>query len=109
MEVRYVAHIDDHTEQLAHHAIEAQLWDKAVTYCRRAGHKALARTASKEAIGFFGRALEIIRDGEIPNAERHTVDVLLELGNAHFPLGERDKAVVYIGEAKELAEGIGDH
>jgi class 3 adenylate cyclase len=38
----------DQVERLAHHALRGEVWDKAVAYCRQAGDKALARSASRE-------------------------------------------------------------
>src|SRR5262249_55522255 len=34
----------DHVERLAHHALRGEMWDKALTYCRQAGDKALAQS-----------------------------------------------------------------
>ena len=98
MEARYAANLDDHIERLAHHAIEGQLWDKAVTYCRQAGHKALARSAGKEAVEFFERALGIVDE-----SDDRRVELLIDLGSAYFPLGEAEKALGHIAEAKNLA------
>src|SRR5499425_1383653 len=47
----------DHLEQLAHHAFQGELWEKAVLYQGQAGTKALACSANREAVGFFDKAL----------------------------------------------------
>ena len=103
MEVRYSANLDDQIERLAHHAIEGQLWDKSVTYCRQAGQKSLARSAANEAVEFFERALEIIsrREGAIANGEK--VDLLLDMADACYPLSQWDRANECIREASDLA------
>ncbi len=41
----------EQVERLAHHALRGEVWDKALTYCRQAGEKALARSAHREAVG----------------------------------------------------------
>ena len=41
----------DQVERLAHHSVRGELWDLAMTYLREAAHKALARSAHREAIG----------------------------------------------------------
>jgi predicted ATPase len=43
----------DALDQLAHHALRGEVWDKALAYCRQAGEKALARSASREAVEYF--------------------------------------------------------
>src|SRR5262245_33821475 len=39
-------------ERLAHHALRGEVWDKALTYCRQAGEKAMAQSAYREAAGY---------------------------------------------------------
>src|SRR5262249_1551708 len=47
----------EQVEHLAHHALRGEAWDKAVAYCRQAGEKAMARSAYREAVGYFEQAL----------------------------------------------------
>ena len=49
--------LSEHVEQLAHHAIRAETWEKAVRYLREAGQRARARSANREAVGCFEQAL----------------------------------------------------
>src|SRR5262249_55221351 len=35
----YANHLTDQVEQLAHHAVRSEVWDKALAYCRQAGEK----------------------------------------------------------------------
>src|SRR5262249_25939333 len=42
----YPDRLIEHVERLAHHAVRGEKWDSAVTYLRRAGAKALARSAN---------------------------------------------------------------
>ena len=44
-------------EQLAHHTVRGELWEKALVYCRQAGIKATMRSAHREAMGCFEHAL----------------------------------------------------
>src|SRR4029450_623165 len=48
IEQRDADRLADQVERLAHHALRGEVWDKAVAYCRQAGDKALARSASRE-------------------------------------------------------------
>jgi len=43
------ARLSEHVEQLAHHALHGEVWDKALTYLRQAGAKATARSAYRES------------------------------------------------------------
>ena len=47
-------------ERLAHHALRGEVWDKALAYCRQAGEKAMARSAHREAVGYFEQALSAL-------------------------------------------------
>src|SRR4029453_6747276 len=47
-------------ERLAHHALRGELWAKALAYCRQAGEKAIARSAHREAVGYFEQALSTL-------------------------------------------------
>ena len=57
IEQREADRLADQVERLAHHAVRGEVWDKAVAYCRQAGDKALARSASREAVACFEQAL----------------------------------------------------
>ena len=43
--------VAEQVERLAHHALRGEVWDKALAYCRQAGEKALARSASPRGRG----------------------------------------------------------
>ena len=47
----------EQVERLAHHALRGEVWDKALAYFRQAGEKAMARSAYREAVGYFEQAL----------------------------------------------------
>jgi class 3 adenylate cyclase/tetratricopeptide (TPR) repeat protein len=49
---------------LAHHAVRGEVWYKALTYCRQAGTKAVARAAFREAAAAFEEALVAL--GHLP-------------------------------------------
>ena len=52
--------VAEQVERLAHHAMRGEVWDKALAYCRQAGEKALARSAHREAAGYFEQALRAL-------------------------------------------------
>src|SRR5439155_26886670 len=49
--------VAEQVERLAHHALRGEVWDKALAYCRQAGEQAMARSAHREAVGYFEQAL----------------------------------------------------
>ena len=50
----------EQVERLAYHALRGEVWDKALVYSRQAGEKALARSAHREAVGYFEQALSAL-------------------------------------------------
>ena len=57
LERLYADHLLPHLERLSYHAFRGELWEKAATYSRRAGAKAIARSASRQAVVYFEQAL----------------------------------------------------
>jgi tetratricopeptide (TPR) repeat protein len=58
MERIYADRVLEQVEQLAHHAFQAEAWDKAAHYQRQAGHKAWDRSAIRTAVSAFEHALK---------------------------------------------------
>src|SRR5215470_10284824 len=99
----------DHLEQLAHHAFQGELWEKAVLYQGQAGTKALACSANREAIGFFDKALGALH--YLPRTRKNlekAVDLRLDLRNALFLLGEFARIRTCLSEAHNIAENLTD-
>src|SRR5262245_63767168 len=48
--------IAEQAERLAHHALRGEMWEKAVTYLRQAGLRAMARGAYREAVAHLEAA-----------------------------------------------------
>ena len=61
--------VAEQVERLAHHALRGEVWDKALAYCRQAGEKAMARSAHREAVGYFEQALSALP--HLPETARH--------------------------------------
>ena len=61
--------VAEQVERLAHHALRGEVWDKALAYCRQAGEKAMARSAYREAVGYFEQALSALP--HLPERARH--------------------------------------
>ena len=81
LERAHAERLGEQAEVLAHHAERAAVTDKAVRYLRVAGIKAAARSASREAVDFFERALALLAGlPETRDTLSQTLDVRVALG-----------------------------
>ena len=111
IEVLYLARLDDHLAELAHHYGHGASLRKAVHYLGRAGNQALERSAFSEGRILLSRGLEMLK--ELPDdtqRAREEIDMQTALGFSLFAMGapggsEREAASV---RAKELSERLGD-
>jgi tetratricopeptide (TPR) repeat protein len=96
-------------EQLAHHAVRGELWEKALGYCRQAGIKATMRSAHQEAVGYFEHALVAIQHlPETPETVEQAIDLRFNLRNALLPLGETGRIFDHLRSAESLARSLHD-
>jgi class 3 adenylate cyclase/tetratricopeptide (TPR) repeat protein len=94
----------DQVERLAHHALRGEVWDKALTYGRQAGEKALARSAHREAVGYFEQALSAL--SQLPKQRatcEQAIDLRLALRTALLPSGDFARILALLREADALA------
>jgi class 3 adenylate cyclase/tetratricopeptide (TPR) repeat protein len=79
----YADRIAEQVELLAHHASRGRILAKAAKYLRLAGTKAAARSANREAVGFFEQALTILDDSpQSPETLSDALDIRIALGAA---------------------------
>jgi len=105
----YPDRLTEHVERLAHHAVRGELWEKAVTYLRQAGAKAMARSANREAVTCFEQALTAL--GHLPETREtleQAIDLRFGLRTALFPLGEFERIFDCLREAEGLARTLDD-
>jgi class 3 adenylate cyclase/tetratricopeptide (TPR) repeat protein len=117
LHARIVEAIERHTadrlrenvEQLAHHAVKGALWEKAVTYCRRAAARAYARSAVAAAAVALQQAIDALAQlPQTPEAVELGVDLRIELRNPLTLLGDFDTVLECLVEAERLARILGD-
>ena len=109
LEARAGERLAEPVERLAHHALRGALWDKAVAYGRQAGEKALARSASREAVVCYEQALQALRQLPETRARREqALDLRLALRSALCPLGDEERILTSLREAETLAEALDD-
>ena len=101
--------LDEHVERLAHHAVHAELWEKALRYLRQAAHKAATRWAFRESSHYLEHALEVVnRLPERADLTEQAIAISLELRNALLPQAKHQRIFEILSEVISLAEKIGD-
>ena len=99
----------EQVEWLAHHALRGEVWDKALAYCRQAGDKAQARSAYREAVGYYEQALSVLpRLPEQRATREQAIDLRLALRTALLPSGDWDRSLAALREAESLAAALDD-
>ena len=99
----------EHIERLAHHALRGQVWEKAVTYLRQAGAKALSRSGYREAVTCFEQALATLpRLPETRETLELAIDLRFDLRAALFSLAEFGRILDELGKAEALTQALGD-
>jgi class 3 adenylate cyclase/tetratricopeptide (TPR) repeat protein len=101
--------IAEHVERLAHHAERGESWEKALSYSRQAGHKAVARSANRDAVAFFEQALAALEHlPETRDILEQAVDLRLDLRQPLLPLGEIDQILDHLRHAEITCESLND-
>ena len=109
IEALYLDRLIEQVDRLAHHAFRGEAWEKAVTYLRQAGAKALARSAYREALACFEQALVAVSHlPETAGTLEQAIDLRFDLRNSLFPLGELERIVGHLRDAEPLARTLAD-
>src|SRR5262249_18579701 len=99
----------EQVERLAHHAARGEVWGKALTYLRRGGTKADARSANREAASYFEQALTAL--AHLPESREmleQAIDLHFNLRISLGALGERKRVLEHLRVAEALANALGD-
>jgi tetratricopeptide (TPR) repeat protein len=109
LEMLRADNLDAHALALGLHFLEAEAWDTAVAYLRRAGVAAAARSANREAVACFEQALRALaRLPQTRDAQEQTIDLHFEIRNSLFPFGDDEQIHDHLREAEALAERLND-
>jgi tetratricopeptide (TPR) repeat protein len=101
--------VAEQAERLAHHALLGEVWDKVASYGRQAGEKSQARSAHREAVGYFEQALRALDHLPEQRAMREqAIDLRLALRSVLTPSGHSGRILAYLREAEALAEALDD-
>ncbi|MBI3455307.1 MAG: AAA family ATPase [Candidatus Rokubacteria bacterium] len=111
MERLYADRVTEQVEWLAHHALQGGVRDKAVRYLREAGAKAVARSANREAVGFFEQALAVLE--QLPESREtltEALEVRMSLGPALLAIkgAAAPEVELSYARARELCDRLED-
>ena len=101
--------VAEQVDRLAHHALQGEVWDKAVTYCQQAGARADERAAFREAVAYFDQALQALKHlPESGDTRGLAIDLRLAMDHPLIALGEFGRSLALLGEAEALARALDD-
>src|SRR5215471_18366700 len=109
IEELYQDRLEEHYTELAHHFTQGEVWEKAFSYCRQAGEKALERSAYHEAVTSFEQALAAL--AQLPESRdtiEQAIDLRCDLRNVLLPLDAHARIFDHLHAAEALAERLGD-
>jgi tetratricopeptide (TPR) repeat protein len=110
VELVYPDRLSEHVERLAHHAMQGEMWERAVTYLRQAGSKALVRSATnRDAALRFEQALTALAHRpESRETLELAIDLRVDLKASILVFGELDRVLQYLRDADRLATTLDD-
>jgi tetratricopeptide (TPR) repeat protein len=109
MEGLHADRLADRIERLADHAFRAERWDKAAVHLRAAGLKAAERSALREAVACFERALLALQ--RLPESQgtlEQAIDLHFDVRVALQPLGQFAPMLEHLRAAERSAKALGD-
>jgi tetratricopeptide (TPR) repeat protein len=105
----YADRLGEHTDHLGHHAFRAERWETAAAYLRQAGHKALSRSAFREAVVGYEDALVAIQ--RLPGSretQEQAIDLRLDLRVPLQALARISGILEHDQAAEASAQALGD-
>jgi tetratricopeptide (TPR) repeat protein len=108
IEELYGDRLDEHVAELAHHFSQGEVWPKAFDYARRAGDRARAIFANREAVASYTQALEAARAMSPPPGDVELLAIYEARGTVWHLLTNYDAAVGDFEAMQEVARRLGD-
>ena len=108
METRYADRLGEQTERLAHHALHAERWDKALEYFRQTALRAKARSANYEAVAAFEHALAALDRLPERRGGLEAIDLRLEMFEPVMATAAYERCADRLAQAATLAEALGE-
>jgi class 3 adenylate cyclase/tetratricopeptide (TPR) repeat protein len=108
IEELYADALDEHVAELAHHFAHGEVWPKAFDYARRAGDRARAIFANREAIHHYTQALEAAARMTPPADDAEILAIHEARGMVWHLLTNYDAAVADFEAMQQAAARLGD-
>ena len=99
----------EHIDRLAYHALRGERWEKAFTYLRQAGDRALGRSAYQEAMTSFEQALLALP--HLPESRerlKQEIEIRVGLRTSLLALGRLPAVLDHLREAEAVAGRLAD-
>jgi tetratricopeptide (TPR) repeat protein len=107
LEGRDPGRLAEQVERLAHHAIQGEVWEKAVTYGRQAGCRALDRGAFREARTDYEQTLDALGHvPETPDTAVLAIELRTYLAGVLTVWGEYPRSLTLLDEAEARARQL---
>jgi class 3 adenylate cyclase/tetratricopeptide (TPR) repeat protein len=108
IEELYADRLDEHVAELSHHFAQGEVWPKAFAYARRAGDRARAIFANREAIHFYTQALHAAGRMSPPPDDTALLGIHEARGSVWHLLSNNDQAVADFEAMQQAAARLGD-
>jgi class 3 adenylate cyclase/tetratricopeptide (TPR) repeat protein len=105
----YADRLTEQAERLAQHAFRGEVWDKACTYYRQAGAKAMEQSAYPAVVVSYEQALAALE--HLPHERdrlEQAIDLRLALRPALVSLGDVERQFSHLHTAETLATALND-
>src|SRR5215831_19052314 len=109
VEKLYADAAEERVDLFTLHAVGGEVWEKAVEYLDRAGHRALASAATQKAAECFAQVLDAL--ARLPATQPRWVDAIdahLNLRDVLWPLARMPEVLEHLREADKLAGRLDD-
>jgi class 3 adenylate cyclase/tetratricopeptide (TPR) repeat protein len=105
----YPDRLSEHIDRLGHHAFRAERWEAAAAYLRQTGHKALSRSAFREAVTAYESALAAVeRLPETRERQELVIDLRLDVRHPLQALQRVRRLLEGDRAAEAIALALGD-
>jgi class 3 adenylate cyclase/tetratricopeptide (TPR) repeat protein len=108
IEELYPDQLANHYEELAHHFVQGETWEKAFDYLVLAGDKAKNAYANQTAVDFYARALDVAPRVVPSMPARRIMEIYQRRGQVYMLLARYPEAIAEAEHMCECARAAGD-
>jgi tetratricopeptide (TPR) repeat protein len=108
IEELYPDRLANHYEELAHHFVQGEAWEKAFDYLVLAGDKAKNAYASQTALDFYARALAVASRVVPSIPAKRITEIYQRRGQVYLLLSRYLEAITEAEHMRESARAVGD-